>query len=50
MKCRDGRITASGIHVVPEPIRSIEIPSGPSIDIGIVSRVDAAGTARLVVS
>src|SRR2546422_9763483 len=28
MTCRAGRGTASGIHVVPEPIRSIETPSG----------------------
>jgi hypothetical protein len=28
MKWRDGSETASGIHVVPDPIRSIETPSG----------------------
>jgi|SRR6266542_2939819 len=28
---RDGIVTASGIHVVPDPIRSIETPSGPII-------------------
>ena len=35
MACRAGSGTASGIHVVPEPIRSIETPSGSFIIIAI---------------
>ena len=35
MRWRDGSTTASGIHVVPEPLRSMEIPNGPVIGIDI---------------
>ena len=27
----DGSLTASGIHVVPDPIRSIDTPSGSGV-------------------
>ena len=28
-------MTASGIHVVPEPARSMDMPNGPAIDIAM---------------
>jgi hypothetical protein len=31
MRCSDGRLTASGVHVVPDAIRSIGTPSGDAI-------------------
>jgi hypothetical protein len=33
VKCLDGRVTASGIQVVPEPARSMEMPSGPNMPV-----------------
>src|SRR6266568_1437268 len=56
MKCLEGRVTASGIHVVPDPIRSIETPSGSGtiIDIGAIAieavsptRIDGIGIALI---
>src|SRR5712671_2954412 len=36
MRCRDGIGTASGIQVVPEPILSVETPSGPIMAVSVI--------------
>jgi hypothetical protein len=39
---REGRLTASGIQVVPDPIRSMEIPSGTAT-VAVALAVSADG-------
>jgi hypothetical protein len=41
---REGRLTASGIQVVPDPIRSMEIPSGTAtVALAVALAVSADG-------